>query len=123
MDKETVITLSNGESEFIPQLQNKQLWVYDQVQKAGHYQLKQKGKEIAWLAFNYNRKESEPNTHTLEELEAFASQHNNIQVINTSEQSLTQTLSTLNQGTALWKLCLIFALGFLALEILIIRLL
>jgi hypothetical protein len=122
-NKEAAFTLSNGESEFIPQMQNKQLWVYDQVQKAGHYQLKQKGTEIAWLAFNYDRKESNPNTLLLEELEAFASQHNNIQVINTSEQSLTQTLSTLNQGTALWKLCLIFALGFLALEILIIRLL
>ena len=57
----------------------------------------------------------------MEELEAFASQHKNIEVIHANDSTLTQTLNTLNKGTALWKLSLIFALGFLALEILIIK--
>ena len=50
------------------------------------------------------------------ELEAFASKHTNIEVIYAKEIALTQTLNVMNKGTALWKLCLIFALGFLALE-------
>ena len=106
---------------FIPQVQNSQIGVYNQITNAGHYQLTQQEEKIATLAFNYSRKESNPNITSIEELEAFASQHKNIEVIHAKENTLTQTLNTLNKGTALWKLCLIFALGFLALEILIIK--
>lgn len=113
--------ISNATSDFIPSAQNNQLWVHDQVQEAGHYKLSQKDTTLAWLAFNHNRKESQPQTLSLEELEEFADQHQNIEVINADGQALNHALSSLHKGTPLWKLCLIFALGFLALEILIIR--
>lgn len=121
LSKELVYEVKGQDISFIPQIQKSQIGVYNQITKAGHYQITQKDKEIAKLAFNYSRKESNPSVISKQELEAFASQHKNIEVINAKESSLTQKLNTMNKGTALWKLCLIFALGFLALEILIIK--
>ena len=121
LSKEQVYELKGQGISFIPQIQNSQIGIYNQIKTAGHYQLTQQEEKIATLAFNYSRKESNTNIISIEELEAFASQHKNIEVIHAKENTLTQTLNTLNKGTALWKLCLIFALGFLALEILIIK--
>ena len=121
LSKELVYELKGQGISFIPQVQNSQIGVYNQITKAGHYQLTQQEEKIATLSFNYSRKESNPSVISIEKLEAFASQHKNIKVIHAKESTLTQTLNTLNKGTALWKLCLIFALGFLALEILIIK--
>ena len=66
---------------FIPQIQKSQIGVYNQITRAGHYQLTQQEEKIATLAFNYSRKESNPSIISKEELEAFASQHKNIEVI------------------------------------------
>ena len=121
LSKELVYELEGQDISFIPQIQKNQIGVYNQIKRAGHYQLTQQEEKIATLAFNYSRKESDPSIVSKEELEAFASKHKNIEVINAKESALTQRLNIMNNGTALWKLCLIFALGFLALEILIIK--
>ena len=121
LSKELVYELKGEGISFIPQVQNTRIGFYNQITTSGHYQLTHQEEKIATLAFNYSRKESNPSVLSIEELEAFASQHKNIEVIHAKESTLTQTLNTLNKGTALWKLCLIFALGFLALEILIIK--
>ena len=121
LSKELVYELKGQGVSFIPQVQNSQIGVYNQITTAGHYQLTQQEEKIANIAFNYSRKESNTSVLSTEELEAFASQYTNIEVIHAKESTLTQTLNILNKGTALWKLCLIFALGFLALEILIIK--
>ena len=121
LSKDLVYELKGQGISIIPQVQNSQIGVYNQITTSGHYQLTQKKEKIATLAFNYSRKESNPSVLSMEELEAFASQHKNIEVIHANDSTLTQTLNTLNKGTALWKLSLIFALGFLALEILIIK--
>ena len=121
LSKELVYELEGQDISFIPQIQKNQIGVYNQIKKAGHYQVTQQEEKIATLAFNYSRKESDPSIVSMEELEAFASKHKNIEVINAKESALTQRLNIMNNGTALWKLCLIFALGFLALEILIIK--
>ncbi len=121
LSKKLVYELKGQGISFIPQVQNSQIGVYNQITTAGYYQLNQQEEKIATLAFNYSRKESDPSVLSIEQLEAFASQHTNIEVIHAKERALTQTLNILNKGTALWKLCLIFVLGFLALEILIIK--
>lgn len=121
LSKELVYEMKGEGISFIPQIQSNQIGVYNQITSAGHYLLTNNNREIVTLAFNYPRRESNPSVLSIEELEAFASQYTNIEVIHAKENALTQTLNTLNKGTALWKLCLIFALGFLALEILIIK--
>ena len=121
LSKEQVYELKGKGISFIPQVQKSQIGVYNQITTAGHYELTQQKEKIATFAFNYSRKESNPSILSIDELKAFASQHTNIEVIDAKKSTLTQTLNTLNKGTALWKLCLIFALGFLALEILIIK--
>lgn len=121
LSKELVYEIKGEGISFIPQIQSNQIGVYNQITSAGHYLLINKKREIATLAFNYSRKESNPSVLSIEELEEFASQYTNIEVIHANKIALSQKLNTLNKGTALWKLCLIFALGFLALEILIIK--
>lgn len=121
LSKELIYEIKGQGISFIPQVQNNQIGIYDQITNAGHYLLTQQDKKIATLAFNYSRKESNPSVLSTLELEAFASQHTNIEVIHAKEIELTQTLNVMNNGTALWKVCLIFALGFLALEILFIK--
>ena len=115
-------TIEGEDFSFIPSIQNKQIGIYDQIKEAGHYHLKDKmNKKISSLAFNYARTESNPTTLSIEKLEEFASKHKNIEVIADANETLSQTINSLNKRTTLWKLCIIFALGFLALETLIIR--
>ena len=121
LSKEIVYEIEGQNISFIPQVQNNQIGVYNQVSTAGHYQLTHNKEKIATLAFNYSRKESKPSIVSKEEIEAFASQYRNIEVIHEKESAMTKKLNTLNNGTVLWKLCIIFELGFLALEILIIK--
>lgn len=115
-------TIEGEDFSFIPSIQNKQIGIYDQIKEAGHYHLKDEmNKKISSLAFNYARTESNPTTLPIEKLEEFASKHKNVEVIADANETLTQTINSLNTRTTLWKLCIIFALGFLALETLIIR--
>jgi hypothetical protein len=115
-------TIEGEDFSFIPSIQNKQIGIYNQIKEAGHYHLKDKmNKKISSLAFNYARTESNPTTLPIDKLEEFASKHKNIEVIADANETLSQTINPLNTRTTLWKLCIIFALGFLALETLIIR--
>lgn len=118
---QTPYHIKNSTIDFIPNAQNNKLWIYDQLLEAGHYELTQGETNAAWLAFNYSRKESRTQTLSIKELEDFAEKHENTEVIKEEGKALSHVLSTLHKGTPLWKLCLIFALGFLALEILIIK--
>ncbi len=74
------------------------------------------------IALNYNRTESNLLFYTNEELkEKYNS--DNINILDKPEQNLSGIVTQLNEGTPLWKLCVIFALIFLAAEIILIRLL
>jgi hypothetical protein len=107
--------------ECIPDYRNGQLWLHDQLKEKGSYQLFNETEQEALLSFNYNRKESQNQTHTIEELAEWAAAHEHIDLIKPYESSVTQQLNELDKGKALWKLCLIFVLVFLALETLIIK--
>ncbi|MBK6985018.1 MAG: hypothetical protein IPH32_09815 [Bacteroidetes bacterium] len=76
------------------------------------------------LAFNFDRKESDMNFMTQEDLQKQIDEKGlkNVSVIELNEKSLTNALQEVNDGKKLWKLFLILALMFLAAEILIIRL-
>ena len=76
------------------------------------------------LAFNFDRKESDMNFYTKEELQKQLDEKNlkNIVIIEPNEKALTNALQEATDGKKLWKLFLFLALAFLLSEILIIRL-
>ena len=100
------------------------LFTQNQITEAGHYNVEENSVIIKDLAFNFDRKESDMNFMTQEDLQKQIDEKGlkNVSVIELNEKSLTNALQEVNDGKKLWKLFLILALMFLAAEILIIRL-
>ncbi len=100
------------------------LYTQNQITEAGHYNVEENNVIVKDLAFNFDRKESDMNFMTQEDLQKQIDEKGlkNVSVIELNEKSLTNALQEVNDGKKLWKLFLILALMFLAAEILIIRL-
>jgi Aerotolerance regulator N-terminal len=100
------------------------LFTQNQINEAGHYQVVDNTTILNGLAFNYNRKESNLEFTTAENLQKTIEDGDlkNVSVIEPNEKSLTKSIQEINDGKKLWKWFLILGLVFLALEILIIRL-
>lgn len=100
------------------------LFTQNQVTGAGHYNVMNGTEVIKGLAFNYDRRESDMNFYNQEGLQKQLDETGlrNLHVIEPGEKKLTAALQEVNDGKKLWKLFLVLALVFLALEILIIRL-
>lgn len=110
--------------EAIPDLrQNEnvsQLYIADQIRQTGNYQLLKNDSLISILSFNDAGPESDlsyANDKTIKD--KFPGQK--IDLINPEPGSMQGSVKSINQGTALWKLCIILSLLFLAFEILLIR--
>jgi hypothetical protein len=95
------------------------LYVSDQLQETGNYELKKQDSTLSVLAFNDNRKESDMSYLTGDNLKQIFPQAGNI--LQPGQASIKGKVSELNFGLQLWKLCIILALIFLAAEILLIR--
>jgi hypothetical protein len=114
------------EPEFIPEqrvLGSKVLLTPGpQVHDAGWYRLGfNADTTLAEFAFNFDRRESDLRYRTGDALTASLPQ--NFQVLDESvEANFTQVVDEQNQGVVLWRWCIIFALLFLALEVLFLRL-
>jgi hypothetical protein len=93
-----------------------------QVHSAGWYRLSLKtDSTLAEYAFNYDRKESDLRYRSDEELETELGPKMKLLSEN-AEANFTQVVDEQNQGIVLWRWCLLFALLFLALELLFLRL-
>ena len=99
------------------------IYTHNQISNAGNYHLLSDKTIITGLSFNFNRKESDLTCYTMEELNEQLSKNNllNFATIESSQKSLTSTLTELDQGKKLWKLCIILALVFFAAEVLLLR--
>jgi hypothetical protein len=93
-----------------------------QVRDAGWYQLHLQGDStLAEFAFNYDRRESDLRFKTDEMLAEGLP--NNVKVLATNaEANFSQVVDEQERGIVLWRWCVIFALLFLALEVLFLRL-
>ncbi len=93
-----------------------------QVQESGWYRLGLRADStLAEYAFNYDRQESELRYRSDDKLAEGLPP--NMKVLNeNAEASFTQVVDEQNQGIVLWRWCIIFALLFLALEGLFLRL-
>ena len=96
------------------------LFVSDQIKDAGNYELTKGDSVIANLSFNDTGSESDLSYATDKDLLAQFDKINP-RILNAEEGSMQNEVKSVNQGTQLWKLCLILALVFLAAEILFIR--
>ena len=115
----------NGE-EFIPEqrdLGNEVvLFVNDQIQQAGLYDLNIAGDPISTFAFNFNRSESNLVYHNIDDLEKIAEKsEGKIDILDFQMKDLSKAVSDKLNGTPLWRLFLIMSLLFFLTEVLVLR--
>lgn len=126
---ENVLHLRNDEMKFdiIPEIKNIEnksfISIHDQVKKAGNYSLTNDQKIISYLSFNYDRSESDLSCFTSDELNQEVQKRTDLRLntINPESVDLTHSVLQINEGVRLWKYCIVLALLFLAIEILLIR--
>ena len=122
---ELVFKLKGQQEEFIPQQRivgsKVFLGINNQIKNAGFYDLfLSEGENLDKFAFNYNRKESILDYYNKEDLKTYVGE--NVNVIDTNESAiLTAKIEERSQGIILWRWCLMLALLFLAIEILLLR--
>ena len=99
------------------------IYFSDQIKQAGNYELKLRNNIAAVASLNYNRTESDLDCYNADDLNSQVEKYNlsNIKVLNALEGNVTQKLSELSEGVRLWKFCIILALLFLGMEIMLLR--
>jgi hypothetical protein len=122
---ELVYKLQGEGGEFIPEQRiigtKAYLNVNEQVKEAGFYDLFFEGEDpIATYAFNYDRRESVLDYYGPDALAEYVGPVPSIISV-TDEAVLTAEIEERSQGTALWRWCLILALVFLGVEVVLLR--
>ncbi len=100
-----------------------EIFVHNQITNAGSYNLYAGKDLITGISFNFNRKESDLSCYSSDELKKLAAEKNlnNFNVLEVGAQNLKQSLIEIEQGRKLWKICIVLALLFLAVEVLLLR--
>lgn len=123
-DGETVYTLSNGQSEFIPENRSignsVLLRVNQNLETDGVYSIRTGKNTMGSVAFNYDRSESDLRFKNNDQLKALYSAKNQLLLDNTAA-NLAASVKQIKEGIILWKLCLILCLVFILSEVLLIR--
>lgn len=119
-------TANTAASEFIPEQRMLGAKVLltpgPQISDAGWYRLSLRTDSmLGEFAFNYDRRESDLRYRNADDLLTGLAPNVRILAEN-AEANFTQVVSEENQGIVLWRWCLVFALLFLALEVLFLRL-
>lgn len=115
--------------DMIPELRNVNnslnLYTQRQVTSPGFYAVENKNTVLLPLAFNYSRKESDLRCATSEELETTIAEKGwrSVSLITDSNADISRQVLLGAEGKKLWKLFIILALLFLALEVALLRLL
>jgi preprotein translocase subunit SecG len=118
-----LLKLVKGKESIIPDVKQQEgstlLYVSDQLQATGLYELKKQDSVVSVMAFNDNRNESDLQYYTAADLDKILPDKGN--VIEATKGSVKDIVSQADFGVQLWKLCIILALIFLAVEILLTR--
>jgi Aerotolerance regulator N-terminal len=132
--KNASFKLRRGKLELIPvqNLNGKQLTIElpkanqladNQTIESGYYELILNGKVERLVAFNHDNKESMMDFYSPDELKSIFNGKKNVQVLDKIDDAdFVKTFKDQNFGIALWKYFIIAALVFLAIEILLVRL-
>jgi hypothetical protein len=118
-----LLKLVKGKQSIIPEVKQQEgstlLYVSDQLQETGLYELKKQDSIVSVMAFNDNRSESDLSYYSAAELNKIIPDKGN--VIEATKGSVKDIVSQADFGVQLWKLCIILALIFLAAEIVLTR--
>ena len=126
--------LRRGKLEIIPvqNLNGKQLTIElpkanqladNQSIESGYYELVLNGKVERLVSFNHDNKESMMDFYSVDELKSIFNGNKNVQIFDKIDDAdFVKTFKDQNFGVALWKYFLSAALVFLAIEILLVRL-
>jgi hypothetical protein len=126
--KNEILKISGSNNfEIIPEQKNvdgkQQLIVHGQIKIADNFKLLSNNDTIAGLSFNFDRAESVlsyiPSDELLSAIETNGL--SNYSILNPNQKEVGAALEELNLGRRLWKLCIIFALLFLLIEIALLR--
>ncbi len=129
--KDQVFKLIKDNYEVIPpqkqQGGNWRLFINDQIPEAGIYKLMTQSQTESYekrntpkYAFNYNRQESKMATYSESDLKDFT-QKVNANLLTDQYKNLSQTIQKIEKGQFLWKTFIWLALGFLLMEILLLK--
>jgi hypothetical protein len=117
---------TTGDFEVIPEHRiigsRASLYMHGQVTEAGNYTLLTSDQVISGLSFNYDRKESNLNSYTPEELKkSWDPVKYNFKVIQETGKPFGEVLDELNIGIKLWRWFVVLALLCLAGEVVVLR--
>jgi hypothetical protein len=100
------------------------IYFHDQIKDAGNYQIYSGSNELSGVSFNYNRDESDIECYKSAELKKLIDDSGleNCTIIESRNKNITDVLNELNMGIKLWKIFIILALIFLAVEVILLRL-
>jgi hypothetical protein len=122
-NEKQLLKLAKGTQSVIPDTKQQEgstlLYMADQLHETGLYELKRQDSIVDVLAFNDNRSESDLSYFTAADLTKLVPQA--APVLQSGAGSLKGAVTETNFGLQLWKLCIILALIFLGLEIVVIR--
>jgi hypothetical protein len=122
-NEKQLLKLVKGRQSIIPESRQLEgstlLYMADQLQEGGIYDLRKQDSTVAVLAFNDNRKESDLSYLTGSDLAKLVPAAKTIS--ETGKGSLKGSVTETNFGLQLWKLCIILTMISLGLEILLIR--
>ena len=99
------------------------LYLHQQIRNSGNYLLTAGEKTLSALSFNYGKKESHPNSYSSKEVEEILQKNNiiGIKINSNSKQNISNIVQQIQLGKSYWKHCIILALLFLLMEILLIK--
>ncbi len=126
-DKVFRIKSLKGDFEFIPEHHRlgpvTNVFVNNQLSRAGNYMLYLDKQAISGLSFNYNRDESDPACLSQEGIEKMISQSHlpNFTILKTGHKTVNEVLHDMNYGTQLWKYFVWMVLLFLLGEVSLLR--
>ena len=129
MKNDLTFKISNKSKNFeiIPENKNvdQQIFIYphDQIKEAGNYVLWNGEDTVAGISFNYDRKESELKSCSISEIESLIKEKDlkKFNVLDLKNKPVSKVLEELNQGIRLWKIFVILALLFIAIEAALLR--
>jgi len=124
---EQVFRVRNSETEFLPEqrpLGSKVLLsLHGQITQAGAYEIAlPDGDYSRFVSFNYDRTESRLAALSARQLEERYGS-SSVSVLDGDRGSLQASIGRISGGRQLWKLCILLALAFLAVEVALLRLL
>lgn len=125
VEKDNTYHIKNNSFDFIPRVRNTNhnttVFINNNIEIANNYTLENNKTKIG-LAYNYNRSESELSYLSAAEIDKIINSSSiNAQYIDLNNATIKTALTNLNIGKKYWKYCIILALLFLAIEIVLIK--